>query len=101
MTLSPTRWGIMSAGLISHDWAVAVSTLPKSEHQILAVSARSKENAEKFAEEHKIPRAYGSYVELCQDKEIGEPLIESIDQVIFHTDFFQTSFTLEQFIQNI
>lgn len=76
MASSPTRWGIMSAGLISHDWAVAVSTLPKTEHKILAVSARSKESAEKFAKEHNIERAYGSYLELCEDKDIGKSLME-------------------------
>lgn len=78
MTSSPTRWGIMGAGLISHDWAVAVSTLPKTEHQIVAVSARNKENADKFAKEHNLPKAYGSYAELCQDKDIGKPRTESI-----------------------
>lgn len=62
----------MSAGLISHDWAVAVSTLPETEHKIVAVSARNIENADKFAKEHNIDRAYGSYLELCQDPEIGE-----------------------------
>lgn len=71
-TSSPTRWGIMGAGLISHDWTVAVSTLPKNEHQIIAVSARSQDNADKFAKEHNISRAYGSYIQLCQDKEIGK-----------------------------
>lgn len=64
----------MGAGLISHDWAVAVSTLPKTEHKILAVSARSKESADKFAQEHNLARSYGSYAELCQDKEIGKSL---------------------------
>lgn len=78
MTSSPTRWGIMGSGLICHDWAVAVSTLPKTEHQIIAVSARSKENADKFAKEHNIARAYGSYVELCQDKDIGKTLTVSM-----------------------
>ncbi len=71
MASLPTRWGIMGAGLISHDWAVAVSTLPTTDHQILAVSARSKENADKFAKEHNIARSYGSYAELCQDSDIG------------------------------
>ncbi|KAG4072850.1 hypothetical protein HA402_002593 [Bradysia odoriphaga] len=78
MTSSPTRWGIMGAGMISHDWAVAVSTLPTTEHQILAVSARSKENAENFAREHNIAKAYGSYAELCQDTNIDVIYIGTI-----------------------
>lgn len=30
----PTRWGICSAGAISHDFVVALKTLPPSEHTV-------------------------------------------------------------------
>ncbi|KAL7870877.1 hypothetical protein SRHO_G00083740 [Serrasalmus rhombeus] len=36
-----TRWGICGAGKISHDFSVAMKTLPAGEHQITAVAARS------------------------------------------------------------
>ena len=68
----PTKWGIISAGNISHDWAVGLSTLPANEHQIIGIAARSLESAQKFATEHKIPNAYGSYEELLKNPEIGK-----------------------------
>ena len=81
------RWGIVSAGNISHDWAVAASTLPKDEHQVLAVAARNKSAAEAFAQEHNIPRVHASYEELFKDPEIGEclPLSCHVFRVICKT----------------
>jgi dihydrodiol dehydrogenase / D-xylose 1-dehydrogenase (NADP) len=70
----PTKWGILGAGNISHDWAVGLSTLPRAEHQILGVAARKLESAEKFSKEHNIPKAYGSYEELLKNPEIGKGL---------------------------
>ncbi len=65
------RWGICSAGKISHDFVVGLKSLPDSEHQVVAVAAsRSLEPATKFAETHSIPRAYGSYQELSRDSEV-------------------------------
>ncbi|MBN3279186.1 DHDH dehydrogenase, partial [Polyodon spathula] len=65
-----TRWGICSAGKISHDFVVALKTLPREEHQVTAVAARELGRAQDFADRHNIPRAYGSYQELAQDKDI-------------------------------
>ncbi|KAJ8247939.1 hypothetical protein GJAV_G00252320 [Gymnothorax javanicus] len=65
-----TRWGICGAGKISHDFAVAMKTLPAGDHKIVAVAARTLHNAEEFAKRHGIPKAYGSYEELAKDPEI-------------------------------
>ncbi|KAK1161001.1 trans-1,2-dihydrobenzene-1,2-diol dehydrogenase-like isoform X1 [Acipenser oxyrinchus oxyrinchus] len=65
-----TRWGICSAGKISHDFVVALKTLPREGHQVVAVAARELGRAQDFANRHDIPRAYGSYQELAQDKDI-------------------------------
>ncbi len=66
------RWGICSAGKISHDFVVGLKSLPESEHQVVAVGAsRSLESASKFAETHSIPKAYGSYQELSEDSEVS------------------------------
>ncbi|KAI9583940.1 trans-1,2-dihydrobenzene-1,2-diol dehydrogenase [Glossina fuscipes] len=67
------RWGIVTAGKISHDFCVALSTLPFDEHQIVAVAARDKQRAEEFARKHEIPNAFGSYSELaeCGDIDIA------------------------------
>ena len=37
----------------------------------MAVAARNLEDAEKFAEKHSIPAAYGSYEELSEDAAVG------------------------------
>lgn len=62
------KWGILGTGLIAsafaRDLAFAVNT------EKTAVGSRTKESAVKFAEEHGVSRAYGSYEELVQDPDI-------------------------------
>ncbi|KAJ7985971.1 hypothetical protein DPEC_G00345990 [Dallia pectoralis] len=65
-----TRWGLCGAGKISHDFSVAMKTLPHGDHKIVAVATRSLECANAFAKKHSIPKAYGSYEELASDPEI-------------------------------
>ncbi|CAN9506760.1 unnamed protein product [Ophioblennius macclurei] len=65
-----TRWAICSAGKISHDFTVALRTLPAQDHQVVAVAARKLEDAQEFAKKHNIPQAYGSYEELAKDPNI-------------------------------
>ncbi|XP_041851526.1 trans-1,2-dihydrobenzene-1,2-diol dehydrogenase-like [Melanotaenia boesemani] len=65
-----TRWGICSAGKISHDFIVALKTLPAEEHQVVAVAARKLEDAQELARKHNIPRGYGSYEELAKDPDM-------------------------------
>ena len=68
---NPTKWGILGAGLISHDFALSLSLLKNAEdHEIVAVAARSLESAEKFAKEFEIQKAYGSYQQLADDQDI-------------------------------
>ncbi|KAK2919795.1 trans-1,2-dihydrobenzene-1,2-diol dehydrogenase [Channa argus] len=65
-----TRWGICSAGRISHDFTVALKSLPAEDHQVVAVAARKLDDAQEFAKKHSISRAYGSYEELARDPDI-------------------------------
>ncbi|XP_016518441.1 uncharacterized protein LOC103154714 isoform X5 [Poecilia formosa] len=65
-----TRWGICSAGKISHDFTVALKTLPAEDHQVVAVAARKLEDAQEFARKHNISKAYGSYEELARDPDV-------------------------------
>ncbi|XP_069030532.1 trans-1,2-dihydrobenzene-1,2-diol dehydrogenase [Embiotoca jacksoni] len=65
-----TRWGICGAGKISHDFTVALKTLPAEHHEVVAVAARKLEDAQEFAKKHSIPRAYGGYEELARDPDI-------------------------------
>uniref|UniRef100_A0A2I2ZU01 Dihydrodiol dehydrogenase n=1 Tax=Gorilla gorilla gorilla TaxID=9595 RepID=A0A2I2ZU01_GORGO len=65
------RWGIVSVGLISSDFTAVLQTLPRSEHQVVAVAARDLSRAKEFAQKHDIPKAYGSYEELAKDPNVG------------------------------
>lgn len=69
---SALRWGIASAGKISHDFCVGLSTLPFDEHQISAVAARDITRAQSFAKVHEIPKALGSYAELAEANDVGK-----------------------------
>ncbi|XP_044112863.1 trans-1,2-dihydrobenzene-1,2-diol dehydrogenase isoform X2 [Neovison vison] len=64
------RWGIVSVGFISSDFTTVLRTLPRSEHQVVAVAARDLSRAEEFARKHDIPKAYGSYEELAKDPNV-------------------------------
>ncbi|XP_066484835.1 trans-1,2-dihydrobenzene-1,2-diol dehydrogenase-like [Tiliqua scincoides] len=68
--MEATRWGICSAGKISHDFLVALRTLPAKDHQVVAIAARSLSRAQEYAKNHDIPKAYGSYEELAQDPDV-------------------------------
>lgn len=68
----PLRWGILGAGQISNDWAVAVSTLPPGEHKIVGVAARNVNSATEFAKKHGIPKVHKNYEDLARDQEIGK-----------------------------
>lgn len=70
--MAPTRWGIASAGKISHDFVTALSTLSSDEHEVVAVAARQQERAEEFATRHGISKAYGTYEELGNDPDVGK-----------------------------
>ncbi len=80
---TPLRWGICSAGKISHDFIVGIKAIPGSSHQIAAVAARSLESAAKLATTHSIPTAYGSYDELATDPNIDVVYIGTIHPTHF------------------
>ena len=74
-----TRWGIASAGRISHDFTNSiVGVLPSEDHKVVAVAARRLEDAQKFAEKHGIEKAYGDYSGLANDPDIDVVYVGSI-----------------------
>nr|CAD7435799.1 unnamed protein product [Timema monikensis] len=73
-----TRWGIASAGKISHDFVTALSVLPQAEHVVVAVAARQLSRAKDFATLHNIKAAYGSYEELAKDPNVDVVYVGSI-----------------------
>ncbi|XP_062994638.1 trans-1,2-dihydrobenzene-1,2-diol dehydrogenase-like [Elgaria multicarinata webbii] len=72
------RWGICSAGKISHDFLVALQTLPVADHKAVAIAARDLKRAQEYAEQHGICRAYGSYEELAQDPDVDVVYVGSL-----------------------
>lgn len=72
----PLRWGILSAGRISSDYAKAIAITEGA--QATAVAARSAKKAEEFAAIHDIPKFYGSYSDLLADPDIDVVYVGSI-----------------------
>jgi dihydrodiol dehydrogenase / D-xylose 1-dehydrogenase (NADP) len=62
------KWGILGTGGIASAFARDLEFAKNTEK--LAVGSRTKESAEKFAEEHGVARAYGSYEELVKDSDV-------------------------------
>ncbi|XP_066064102.1 trans-1,2-dihydrobenzene-1,2-diol dehydrogenase [Chamaea fasciata] len=81
----PTRWGICSAGAISHDFAVALQTLPATEHTVVAVAARDLGRAQDFARRFGVPRAYGSYEELAEDPDLDVVYVGTVNSTHLST----------------
>ncbi|XP_015274030.1 PREDICTED: trans-1,2-dihydrobenzene-1,2-diol dehydrogenase-like [Gekko japonicus] len=72
------RWGICSAGKISHDFLVALKTLPPEDHQAVAIASRDLARSQEYAKKHDIPRAYGSYEELARDPDVDIVYVGSV-----------------------
>ena len=66
MTEKKVRWGIMSTASIGKR-SVIPGIQESKRNVVAAVASRSLENAQKFADELGIPKAYGSYEELLND----------------------------------
>jgi dihydrodiol dehydrogenase / D-xylose 1-dehydrogenase (NADP) len=64
----PLRWGLIGCGRVSNDFTQALKHLPSA--SVVACSARSVCDAEKFATKHGIPKFYGGYDDLLKDDEV-------------------------------
>ncbi|CAH2050629.1 unnamed protein product, partial [Iphiclides podalirius] len=65
------RWGIITAGKISHDFVNAFNSYPdKGDQVIAAVAARSATKASEFAKLHNIPKVFESYHAMVVTNEI-------------------------------
>lgn len=60
--------GIIGAGWIADKMAEALS--PLSDYCVYAIASRSLEKAATFAERWNVPKAYGSYEEMLDDKDV-------------------------------
>ena len=62
------RWGLLGTARINK--ALYEPLKISKRNQLLAVASRSRERADQYAREGKIPRAYGSYSDLLADPDI-------------------------------
>lgn len=62
------RWGILGCGAIASKFADALRHIEDA--QLVAAGSRTQENADRFSHSHGIPRRYGSYQALAEDKDI-------------------------------
>ena len=71
---TPTRWGIVSTGLISSDFVSALKALPKDQHRVVAVVEiyPQSQSAKEFATKHGIEKSYDSYSQLATDPDVGK-----------------------------
>lgn len=63
------NWGIIGTGNVANQFAKEF-ILQKSSAKLCAVASRSIEKSQDFAQKYNIKRAYGSYEELLEDKDI-------------------------------
>ncbi len=64
-----TKWGILATGTIAHKFAQTIKGMGE-EATVIACASRNEEKAKCFAKEYNIPKYYGSYEALVQDKEV-------------------------------
>ncbi len=62
------HWGIIGTGSIAQKFAEALKYVPDA--RLMAIGSRNKKKAIDFANHNKVSKAYGSYLELAEDKEI-------------------------------
>jgi predicted dehydrogenase len=65
---SDIRWGITGPGFIAHVFAQAMAQVDDGE--LVAISSRSIERANEFADKFSIPRRYGSAADLAADADV-------------------------------
>eukprot|EP00794_Sanderia_malayensis_P017527 gene17527-19277_t len=78
------NWGILGAGNVAHDFAIALRVLPRKEHQLVAIASRCEQKAKKFAALHKVPKSYGSYWQLVNDETINIVYVATLNHTHKH-----------------
>ena len=76
---SKLRWGIIGAGLISHDFVLALRTLSSDKHSVVAVCETfSEADADSFAKRHGVPKVYTALEDFLADDQVNVVYIGTI-----------------------
>jgi predicted dehydrogenase len=62
------RWGILGTGRIAGEFARGLTATPDA--QLVAVGSRTQESADRFSDEHHIPRRHATYEALAADPDV-------------------------------
>lgn len=82
MKISKVKWAIIGTGKIAKKFATSLRELEDAE--LYAIGSRSLEKAKSFAEENGAGKAYGTYEEMLQDKNIDVVYVATPH--VFHFD---------------
>ena len=66
--MTPLRWGVIGTGGIADSFVSDLSFTDSGE--VVAVGSRSRESAQRFGDQHSIPRRHASYEALVADHEV-------------------------------
>jgi predicted dehydrogenase len=77
--MNKLRWGVLGCGRIARKLAKALAG--SSTGELVAAGSRTRENAQKFAAEFKLPHAHGSYDEL-----LANPAVDVVYIATPHPD---------------
>jgi dihydrodiol dehydrogenase / D-xylose 1-dehydrogenase (NADP) len=80
------KWGILGTGWIAEQFAKDLIHARNGE--IYAVGSRTNESAQRFADQHHIPKVYGSYEELVNDPDVDAIYVATPHP--FHKDSVMT-----------
>ena len=75
----PLRWGIISAGRISAQWAMCLHACAGA--TVTAVAARSTDRAREFARKYGVASAYGSYAEMVASPDVDIVYVGTINRL--------------------
>jgi D-xylose 1-dehydrogenase (NADP+, D-xylono-1,5-lactone-forming) len=67
--MAKVKWGVLGCAAFARDRAIP-AMLQTPSVELVGVASRSREKAEGFCADFKIPKAYGSYEEMLEDPEI-------------------------------
>lgn len=70
------QWGLAGPGKIAGQVATDLAGIDK---KFTAVASRDKAKAQAFADTHGVSKVYGSYAEMCADKDLNAVYIASIN----------------------
>ena len=81
------KWGIMATGSIAQKFASTVNRMTDEGEILQAVASRTKESAENFARQHRIPEVFDSYKAMAESDSVDVIYIATPNNCLLYTSF--------------